>query len=204
MKWLLTGFEPFGGDSVNSSWQLARALQGRLAGVDGVVVESVCLPCAFSQSLPALQAAIRRVRPQAVLALGQAASRSVLSFERVAVNWVDARIPDNLGAQPLDEPVLLGAPAAYFTRLPIKAMASAALQAGVAAEVSFSAGSFVCNQVFFGLQHRLRRSRVRSGFVHVPALGGAMSLDDMLRGLRAALAVPPEQDDLRSLGGRVD
>jgi pyroglutamyl-peptidase len=156
---LLTGFEPFGGDALNSSWELAR----RLDGVDGI--RAVQLPCRFAHSLQALDAALAHGRPRLVLALGQAASRPLLSFERVALNWVDARIADNDGLQPIDEPVLPGAPAAHFSTLPIKAMAQAVRGSGVPAEISYSAGSFVCNQVFFGLQHRLRRRRgVRSGF----------------------------------------
>jgi pyroglutamyl-peptidase len=199
MKVLVTGFEPFGGNALNSSWELAR----RLHGVDGI--RAVQLPCRFADSLAALDAALAD-GPQRVLALGQASSRPLLSFERVAVNWVDARIADNAGAQPVDEPVLPGAPAAYFTTLPIKRMAQAARAAGAGAEISFSAGSYVCNQLFFGLQHRLRRKKtVRSGFLHVPALGGAMPLDTMLAGVRAALhAALTEGEDLRDIGGRID
>ena len=199
MKILLTGFEPFGGDAINSSWEIAR----RLDGVDGI--RAVQLPCRFAASLPALDAALAS-RPSLVLALGQAASRPVLSFERVAINWVDARIADNDGAQPVDEAVLAGAPAAYFTRLPIKRMAQAAREAGAASEISYSAGSFVCNQLFFGLQHRLRqRKSVRSGFLHVPALGSAMGLEAMVAGVRAAVAVArANAEDLHDSGGRED
>lgn len=184
---LLTGFEPFGGDTLNSSWELVRRLHGeRIAGLR---VQAVQLPCVFARSGAALAEALR-AQPALVLAVGQAASRGVLSFERVAVNWIDARIADNAGAQPVDEPVRAGAPPAWFSTLPIKAMAAAAQAAGVPAEISFSAGSFVCNQLFFELQQQLRRRRsVRSGFLHVPALGGALSLDAMETGLRAALAV---------------
>jgi pyroglutamyl-peptidase len=201
---LLTGFEPFGGDRVNSSWELAQALHGeRIAGLS---VQAACLPCVFERSLPALDDLLRRSRPGLVLALGQAASRPLLSFERVAVNWIDARIPDNAKAQPLDEPVIAGGPAAYFTTLPIKRMVAAAQALGVPAEVSFSAGSFVCNQVFYGLQHRLRRRQaLRSGFLHVPALGGAISLEAMAQGLRAALQAAVEAgDDARLQGGFID
>ncbi len=196
---LVSGFEPFGGDSVNSSWEIAH----RLDGVDGI--RAVQLPCRFATSLVALDAALAS-RPSLVLALGQAASRPVLSFERVAINWVDARIADNDGAQPVDEAVLAGAPAAYFTRLPIKRMAQAAREAGAAAEISYSAGSFVCNQLFFGLQHRLRqRKSVRSGFLHVPAPGGAVGLETMVAGVRAAVAVArANAEDLHHSGGRED
>jgi len=184
---LLTGFEPFDGAAVNSSWELARSLEGEV--IAGLRVAAVCLPCRFDHSLPALDAALRRLRPAAVVALGQAGARSCLSFERVAINWIDARIADNAGLQPIDEAVHPGAPPAYFTRLPVKAMVAASEAAGVPAELSFSAGSFVCNQVFFGLMHRLRRRpALPAGFVHVPALGPDTALSELRRGLRAALA----------------
>lgn len=204
MTILLTGFEPFGGDTVNSSWELARALDGQRVG--GVRIRAVCLPCRFAHSLAALDAALGACRPVLALAMGQAASRPQLSFERVAVNWVDARIADNDGAQPVDVPVLPGAPAAYFSTLPIKAMARAAREAGAPAEISFTAGSFVCNQLFFGLQHRLRRRHaVRSGFLHVPALGGDLALDAMHAGLAAALAAALQTtQDARDAAGRTD
>jgi pyroglutamyl-peptidase len=187
---LVTGFEPFGGDAFNSSRALARSLEGEVVG--GAVVEAAELPTRFGATDAALRRLLARRRPgslRAVLAIGQAASRSVLSFERVAINWADARIADNDGAQPIDAPVLARAPAAYFTTLPIKAMVAASRAAGVPAEVSYSAGSFVCNQLFFLLQHRLRlRPAVASGFLHVPALPGPLSLEQMAAGTLAALA----------------
>jgi pyroglutamyl-peptidase len=198
---LLTGFEPFGGEALNSSWELVRRLDGER--IDGLRVQAVQLPCVFARSGAALAEALRS-RPALVLAVGQAASRQVLSFERVAVNWIDARIPDNAGAQPVDEPVQAGAPPAFFSTLPLKAMAAASRAAGVPAEISFSAGSFVCNQLFYELQRQLRRRRtVRSGFLHVPALGGTLDLDAMARGLRAALAVT-RGPELGGSAGRLD
>jgi pyroglutamyl-peptidase len=188
---LVTGFEPFGGEAANSSWALARSLHGLDLG--GGVVEAAELPVRFGATDAALRRLLAGRRPgglRAVLAIGQAASRSVLSFERVALNWADARIADNDGAQPVDEAVLARAPAAYFTTLPIKTMVASAREAGVPAEVSYSAGSFVCNQLFFLLQHRLRRRpAVASGFLHVPALPGPMSLEQMVAGTQAALRV---------------
>jgi pyroglutamyl-peptidase len=197
---LVTGFDAFGGDTHNSSWLLAQALDGLDLG--GTRVRAAQLPTRFSATDAALRALVAAVPPQrlrAVLALGQAASRAALSFERVAVNWIDARIPDNEGAQPLDRPVLPGAAAARFTTLPIKTMVAAARAEGVPAEVSYTAGSFVCNQAFYLLQHRLRRRRgVASGFVHVPALPGPLALEDMVRGLQAGLKalleLPPAAD----------
>lgn len=204
MSILVTGFEPFGGAAANSSWAIAAALQGE--AIAGLRVHSVCLPCRFDTSERCLRDALRRHRPQLVLALGQAASRPLLSFERVAINWIDARIADNAGAQPVDIAVHAAGPAALFTSLPIKAMAAAARRQGAAAEISFSAGSFVCNQLFYALLRALRRRRgVRGGFLHVPALGGEMALPLMIDGVRAALAAALQtQEDQHEAAGRLD
>lgn len=192
---LLTGFEPFDRDTVNPSWDVASALHGQL--IEGVTVQALLLPCVFGQSLAVLQAALVKHRPRLVLSLGLAAGRAELSVERVAINVDDARIADNAGARPIDLPVRAGAPAAYFSTLPIKAMVHNMLQAGVPAAVSQSAGTFVCNHVFFGLMHSLRRRRgVRGGFMHLPllpaqaALQGqpGLGLDPQCRGVQVALA----------------
>lgn len=168
MRILVTGFEPFGGQSLNPSWEVARALHGTL--VDGAQVTAVQLPCVFAQALPALQEALARHRPDIVLALGQAEGRCDFSVERVAINVMDARIPDNAGEQPIDVPVIAGGPAAYFSTLPIKSLVAGLKAAGFAASVSQTAGTFVCNQVFYALQHALAGQGVHSGFVHLPLL----------------------------------
>lgn len=210
---LLTGFEPFDGEAVNPSWAVAQALHGQVVG--GAHVVAVQLPCVFATALPALQAALHAHHPRWVLALGLAGSRSAISVERVAVNLVDARIPDNAGAQPIDQPVLAGGPAAYFTGLPAKALVACLQQAGLAAELSHSAGSFVCNQVFYGLMHALsQRPGVVGGFIHLPPLpeqaarhpaARTMALDDQVLGLRLAAAlVVAGAAELRRAGGRVD
>jgi pyroglutamyl-peptidase len=209
---LLTGFEPFDGDAVNPSWQIAQALHGQR--LHGTRVVAAQLPCTFDGAIGTLRAALRRHRPRLVLALGQA-GRSVISLERVAINVIDARIPDNAGAQPIDEPVQAGAPAAHFSTLPIKAMLAALREAGIPAEVSQTAGTFVCNQVFYGLMQALRRRPgVRGGFVHVPllpeqaaarGLGAGMALDQQIAGVRLALATAlATAQDLRLGGGRLD
>lgn len=168
MNILLTGFEPFGGDTVNPSWDVASALHDR--GIAGARVQARCLPVTFSGAPVALAQALAEVQPALVIALGLASGRAEVSIERVAVNLVDARIPDNAGERPQDQPVRAGAPAAYFTTLPAKAMRNALRAAGHPAGLSMTAGAFVCNQVFFELQHRLAGGGVRSGFIHVPAL----------------------------------
>ena len=165
---LLTGFEPFGGQSLNPSWEVARALHGTV--VAGASVTAVQLPCVFEQAVPALQHALAQHRPDIVLALGQAEGRCDFSVERVAINVQDARIPDNAGAQPIDVPVIAGGPAAYFSTLPIKSLVAGLKAAGFPASVSQTAGTFVCNQVFYALQHMLAGQGVGSGFMHLPLL----------------------------------
>lgn len=164
---LLTGFEPFGGEKTNPSWDAVSALHGgRIAGHR---VVARCLPVTFGASLKALRTAIRETRPALVLCVGQAGSRAQLSLERVAINVDDARIADNAGNQPIDTPVVEGGPAAYFATLPIKAIYAALRDAGIPATISQSAGTYVCNHVFYGLMHALRRSPgIRGGFMHIP------------------------------------
>ena len=168
MRILVTGFEPFGGQSLNPSWEVARALNG--LALEGAQVTSVQLPCVFAQALPALQQALAHISPDIVLALGQAEGRCDFSVERVAINVQDARIPDNAGAQPIDVPVIAGGPAAYFSTLPIKSLVAGLKAAGFPASVSQTAGTFVCNQVFYALQHTLAGLGVHSGFMHLPLL----------------------------------
>jgi pyroglutamyl-peptidase len=168
LKILITGFEPFGGETENPSWEAARLLHGMRVGECDLV--SVQLPCVFSKSLEALENALKLHQPQMVIALGQADGRSDVSIERVAINVCDARIPDNEGAQPVDVAVVQGGPAAYFSTLPIKKMVTTLKSNGYPASVSQTAGTFVCNQVFYGLQHALKDQKVASGFIHVPLL----------------------------------
>ena len=190
---LVTGFDPFDGAAVNPSWQAVRALDGLLVAGHQVVARQ--LPTAFGAALAELQRQIDEHRPALVLATGQAGGRAAISLERVAINVDDARIPDNAGAQPVDTPVVAGGPAAYFTRLPIKAMLRALQAAGLRAEVSQTAGTFVCNHVFYGLMHALATqpglAGVRGGFVHVPWLPQqgepSMPLADIVRALRLAI-----------------
>ncbi|MDN3920539.1 pyroglutamyl-peptidase I [Roseateles violae] len=211
---LLTGFEPFGGETVNPSWEVVRALDG--AVIAGARVHARRLPCVFGAALSELQRALDELKPELVLALGQAGGRSELSLERVAINVDDARIADNAGARPIDAAVVPGGPAAYFTTLPIKAMVAGLRAAGHPAGVSQTAGTFVCNHVFYGLQHALReRPAVRSGFMHIPLLPeqaarlpgapASMGLQAMIEGLRLALTLALQTEaDLRQSGGSLD
>jgi pyroglutamyl-peptidase len=164
---LLTGFAPFGGEIMNPSWDAVVALNGYRIRGHRVVARQ--LPVTFGESLKALRTALRETSPSLVICVGQAGGRAQLSLERVAINVDDARIPDNTGYQPIDTPIAESGPAAYFSTLPIKALLVGLRDAGYPAEVSQTAGTYVCNHVFYGLMHALRNKRsVRGGFVHIP------------------------------------
>jgi pyroglutamyl-peptidase len=190
---LVTGFDPFGGAGINPSWMAVQALHGRQAGGHRLV--GAQLPTVFGHSLVVLRDLLLRHRPDLVICTGQAGGRAALSMERVAINVNDARIPDNAGEQPVDTPVVAGGPAAYFTNLPIKAMLATLLAEGINAEVSQTAGTFVCNHVFYGLMHELATRpelrHVRGGLVHVPWLPAqgqpSMRLDETVQGLKLAI-----------------
>ena len=213
---LVTGFEPFERDPVNPSWEVARSLDGWQHA--GATVRAVQLPCVFGDAIAALDQALQQWRPSLVLCLGLAGGRCELTPERVAINVDDARIPDNAGRQPVDRPVEAGGPAAYFSTLPIKAMVHALREQGIPAAVSNTAGTFVCNHVFYALMHRLaaqvaQGQAVRGGFIHVPALPllaarhpgmPSMALETQVLGLqtmvRTALDV---REDLHETGGQL-
>ena len=216
---LVTGFEPFDRDAVNPSGELARALHGWRCEAAGRVgqVTAVQLPCVFGAASQALAQALDQWRPSLVVCLGLAGGRSELTPERVAVNIDDARIADNAGAQPIDSAVVAGGPVGYFSTLPIKAIVHQLRAAGIPASVSNTAGSFVCNHVFYALMHLLATRyadlNARGGFVHVPALPEqaarqpglpSMALDQQLRGtqllIKTALGVA---QDLRETGGQL-
>jgi pyroglutamyl-peptidase len=169
---LVTGFDPFDSDPVNPSWEVARALQGWTC--EDAVVRAVQLPCEFGVAIARLDEALADWQPRLIVGLGLAGGRAECSPERVAINVDDARIPDNGGRRPVDAPVVPGGPAAYFSTLPIKAIVHALRAAKLPASVSNTAGTFVCNHVFYALMHRLATrpelAEARGGFVHLPYL----------------------------------
>jgi pyroglutamyl-peptidase len=200
---LVTGFEPFGGDAVNPSSLALAHLPRRLGTLDIATHE---LPCVFGAALVALRAAVAATRPDLVLCTGLAGGRAELSLERVAINLDDAPIPDNAGSRPIDLPVIAGGPPAYFSGLPVKAAVAALREAGLPAAVSNSAGTFVCNHVFYGLMHLAATAtpRFRAGFLHVPYLPGqaavqpgapSLALADIVRGIHIILSVAAARAD---------
>jgi pyroglutamyl-peptidase len=194
---LLTGFDAFGGDAFNPSWLAVQALHGKR--VLGRKLVAAQLPTRFGRSLRVLSDLLKQHRPELVICVGLAGGRSAISLERVAININDARIADNAGELLVDTPVVKGGPDAYFTTLPIKAMLQAIQAEGIACEVSQTAGTFVCNHVFYGLMHALATlpalKKTRGGFVHVPFLpdqvpgntAPSMAFDDTVRGLGIAV-----------------
>ncbi len=221
---LLTGFEPFEGEPINPSWEAVRALDGERFGDAAIAVRQ--MPCVFGAAIDAMAQAIDALDPVLVIAVGQAGGRSEMSVERVAINVDDARIADNAGARPIDEPVVAGGPAAYFSTLPIKAMVRDLRAAGIPAAVSQTAGTFVCNHIFYGLMHLLatRASgasgapgmsgapRARGGFIHIPSLPEqaaqhpgqpSMALPLLVAGLRRMVQTALATEvDVREQGGQ--
>jgi pyroglutamyl-peptidase len=193
---LLTGFEPFNGAAVNPAWEAVRALDGWEG--DGFQVVTRQLPCVFGLSTRLLLDAIEECKPDVVIAVGQAGGRPDITVERIAINVDDAPIPDNDGWQPLDATIVSAGQAAYFATLPIKAIVHAIRSRGVAASVSQTAGTFVCNHVFYGLMHFTQGLPLKAGFIHVPFLPEQvadrpempwMELAQIVDGLRAAVEV---------------
>lgn len=208
---LLTGFEPFNQEAINPAWEAVRALDGWDGG--DFLVEARQLPCVFGLANQVLHQAIEELQPALVIAVGQAGGRCDLSVERIAINIDDAPIADNRQRQPVDQPIAADGPAAFFSTLPIKAIVHALRAAGLPASVSQTAGTFVCNHVFYGLMRQAAEwgTVMRAGFIHIPYLpqqaaahpgAASMALADMIEGLRIAVRTSLSVSaDLREAGG---
>ena len=211
MKILVTGFDPFGGETVNPALESVKSLPSEIHGAE---VHWVAIPTVFYQSAEALEAEINRYHPDAVLCIGQAGGRASLTPERVAINQDDARIPDNQGNQPIDTPIRLDGQAAYFSTLPIKAMVQAIKEEGLPATVSNTAGTFVCNHLMYQSLYLADKKfpHMRAGFMHIPYMTeqvinkpntASMNLTDIVRGIEAALGaiVDYKDKDIKLVGG---
>ena len=201
-KLLITGFQPFDGESVNPALEVAKGLQGKT--INGYEVIAREIPVVRFEALKAVQAAIEELQPNAVITIGQAGGRPDITVERVGINIDDFRIPDNKGNQPIDEPVVTGGPVAYWAPLPIKKMVANVKAQGIPASVSNSAGTYVCNHLLYGLLHYLTtqgKTAIPAGFIHIPYLPeqmavrsgkdaqvATMSLDTLLKGFEAMIA----------------
>ena len=177
MRLIVTGFEPFGGADVNASWEAVRQLDG---------AEAARLPVSFARSGDEVRRLVAE-GADAVLCVGEAGGRAAICVERVALNWMDARIPDNDGAQPVDERIDPDGPAARFSTLPTRKIVQALWEAGIPAELSYAAGTYVCNSTFYALMAAVERAErpIPGGFIHVPAQG--METGTIVRALEIAL-----------------
>jgi pyroglutamyl-peptidase len=192
---LLTGFEPFGNETTNPSWEVAARLSG--ATIGGAEVKTQRLPVDCKRAAGEIKAAIARLKPAAVIGLGQAGGRTALSIEKVAINLADERADRESGGGAQGRAIVRGGPDAYFARLPIASMIEAMKQQGIPASMSLSAGAYVCNTVMYMTLHTLRRRpNVPVGFIHLPfdaaqaarhSSSPSMTLELMTTGIQAAL-----------------
>ena len=166
MKIIVTGFDPFGGETINPSIECVKALPE----IEGVELIRLELPTVFKESAKRLNEVINDVKPDAVLSVGQAGGRAGITMERIAINVDDARIPDNISQQPIDEDIQVEGEAAYFSTLPIKRIVKAIREAGISAEVSNSAGTFVCNHIMYQSLFTATKADkpFKAGFMHIP------------------------------------
>lgn len=169
MKILITGFDPFGGEEINPAYEAVKKLPDKIKGAGIIKME---IPTVFRKEAEVLEAGIIEHQPDVVICVGQAGGRSGISVEKVAINLMEARIQDNEGQQPSDEPVLKDGENAYFAKLPVKAMVTRMRDHGIPAKVSYTAGTFVCNDVMYRLLYLIEKKypKMRGGFIHVPYL----------------------------------
>ncbi|WP_413526989.1 pyroglutamyl-peptidase I [Marinilactibacillus psychrotolerans] len=212
MKILVTGFDPFGGETLNPAWEAVKKIPDTINGAE---IKKVMIPTVFYKSAEVTEKAIEEFQPDYVLNIGQAGGRFELTPERVAINVDDARIPDNKTNQPIDVPIKKDGAAAYFTQLPVKAMVTEMKNAGVPAAVSNSAGTFVCNHIMYQVQYMIDKQypNIKAGFMHVPFIPAqvldkpgkpAMNLEDISKGITKAIEAIVEFDgkpDLKMIGG---
>ena len=193
-KLLLTAFTPFDGERINPALEAVKLVKDKIGKLKIVKLE---VPTVFGKSIDTVREAIERERPDFVLSIGQAGGRAEITPERVAINLDDARIPDNEGNQPIDEPVFPDGENAYFSTLPVKAMVEAIRREGLPSSLSNSAGTYVCNHLMYGVLYYLDKSPgIKAGFIHVPYIPEqtknkkeipALELSEIVRGLEAAI-----------------
>lgn len=212
MKVLVTGFDPFGGEPINPAWEAVKAMKDTIAGAEIVKMQ---IPTVVGKSIEKIHQKMKELQPDLIISVGQAGGRFGVTPERVAINVTDARIPDNEGNQPIDEPIFPDGPAAYFSNLPVKAMVQAIKDAGYPSVLSNSAGTYICNHVMYGILYYIEKEfpNVRGGFIHVPYAPSqvvnkpstpSMALADITASLEAAVAAAiSSKEDIRAVGGEI-
>ena len=187
-KLLITGFDPFGGESVNPSWEAVKLLPETIGDYQ---LHKLQIPTIFGTAAETVLAEAQRILPDVIICVGQAGTRAAVTPERVGINIRDARISDNAGVSPKEETIVPGGPDGYFSTLPIKAMATAIEQTGLPGTVSNTAGTFVCNDTLYTLLHHYHGTQIRCGFIHVPWLpeqgNPSLTLEQTVLALTAAI-----------------
>lgn len=213
MKILVTAFDPFGGERINPALEAVKLMRDQIEGAEIVKLE---IPTVFHKSIEKVKAAILSENPDVVLSIGQAGGRFEVTPERVAINVDDARIPDNEGNQPLNQPIFENGEPAYFATLPVKAIVEAIQTEGLPASLSNSAGTFVCNHIMYGVLYHISKmgKPIRAGFIHVPFTpeqvakrptpAPSLSAVDICRALEAAVAaIVRNESDIAAVGGKI-
>ena len=212
MKILVTGFDPFGGEPINPAIESVKRLPDNIAGAEIIKLE---IPTVRKKSLEKIEKAINEHNPDVILSIGQAGGRFDISIERVGINLDDFRIPDNEGNQIIDEPIFLDGENSYFVKLPVKAMVQNVQKNNIPASISYTAGTFVCNHVLYGILYLIEKKYKgkKSGFIHIPFLPQqvvdkrnmpSMELNTIVKGLTAAIeAIVKNNEDIKEVGGTV-
>ncbi len=192
-KLLITGFDPFGGESINPSWEAVKALPDKIGKTALIKLQ---IPTLYGKAAEKVLATAESIRPDAIICVGQAGGRGAVTPEVVAINLREAKIPDNDGVLLQNTPVIEGAPAAYFSTLPVREMVNAIKEAGVPAALSYSAGAFVCNDTLYTLLHHYDGTDTKVCFIHVPFLPeqakegvSSLAAEDIIKALTAAIEV---------------
>ena len=188
-KLLITGFEPFGGEEINPSWEAVKLLPSE---INGYSLTKLLLPVVFGRAARTVIEAADEIDPDVILCIGQAGGRSNITPELVAINLRNASIPDNDGCQPKDEAILENGQTAYFSSLPVRKMSEAIALCGIPSTVSYSAGAYVCNDVLYTLLSHIDGGKTRVGFIHIPysdvqGKEPCMRTDDIVKGIIVAI-----------------
>lgn len=212
MKVLITGFDPFGGETINPAWEAVKAIKDEIAGAQ---IFKMQIPTVVNKSIEKIHEKMAEIHPDIVISVGQAGGRFGVTPERVAINITDARIPDNEGNQPIDIPIFEDGDAAYFSNLPVKAMVQAIKDAGYPSVLSNTAGTYICNHVMYGILYYIKKEfpSARGGFIHVPYAASqvvdkpgtpSMAIADIAASLEAAIqAAVMTQTDIKAVGGEI-
>lgn len=186
-KLLITGFDPFGGETINPSWESVKLLQTEIGEYSLTKLE---IPTVFYEGAQKVIQKAEEIQPDVILCIGQAGGRSAITPEVVAINLMEASIPDNTGNQPINQPIIKDGENAYFSNIPVREIVTALKNRDIPAALSFSAGAFVCNQVLYSLLHRFKNTNVKIGFIHLPFLPEqakekypSLALETLVKGL---------------------